>query len=168
MITFEDAYWFMWLARSLEPYRHLSFTANQFRESIEAAWAAGNIAIIPNLINGINQISRGSTDPIERAEIQLVCARIYFELGDYVNSLTQLDAAYRSYVSDTHNQAVVSWMKGYVLWAKLGNIAEALELWQHSLETFEMLAKSQQVLRQGADWYQDWCEEMSDSIAAVI
>ena len=77
MITFEDAYFFMWLCRSTVPYRHLSFSAEQLRESIEAALAGGIIPIGP-MLDGIIEMSNGSTDPFEQAEIQFSLCPILF------------------------------------------------------------------------------------------
>ena len=163
MISFDDAYFFMWLSRSTVPYRHLSFSAEQLRESIEAALAGGIIPIGP-MLDGIIKISNGSTDPFERAEINLVCARSFFIMRDFNNALNQLDAAGEAYLSSPHNQAVISWMKGCVLKEMQGKNFTTILLWQHSLDKFNRLAKSQSVQREGAEWYEDWCAEMEDSI----
>lgn len=167
MISFEDAYFFMWLAKSPVPYRHLSFSAEQLRERIETALAGGIVPIGP-MLNGIIEISNGSTDPFERAEINLVCARSFFIMGDFNNALNQLDAAGEAYRSAPHDQAVISWMKGCVLLEMPGDIFATIQLWQRSLDKFNRLAKSQSVQREGAEWYEDWCAEMEDSINEVM
>lgn len=169
MITFEDAFW--WLNKFVGlggPYLHLSFTADELRMRLDGALAIGFIARILELINMMFLISKGSTDPFERAEIQLVCARAYFIEGDYVKALDLLDNAIQAYVSDSHNQAVVFWMKGCVLLEMLGNNVDTILLWQRSLEKFNKLAKSQYVRRGGADWYLGRCIEMKDDINASI
>jgi tetratricopeptide (TPR) repeat protein len=167
MPTFEDAYsWLNIFVEPADPYMHLSFTANELRGRIEAL-AGSPIVPILVLINGIILFSEGSTDPFERAEIRLVCARSYFNLGYYNRALNQLDAAGKAYLSDSHNQAVVFWMTGCVL-KVLGNNIEAIQLWQRSLDKFTTLAKSQHVQQRGADWYQGRCIEMKDDINASI
>jgi tetratricopeptide (TPR) repeat protein len=167
MPTFNDAYY--WLNNFVEPadpYMHLSFTANELRGRIEAL-AGGPTVPILVAINKIILFSEGSTDPFERAEIRLVCARSYFYLGYYNRALNQLDAAGKAYLSDSHNQAVVFWMTGCVLMV-LGNNIEALQLWQRSLDKFTTLATSQHVQQRRADWYQGRCIEMMDDINANI
>lgn len=167
MISFEDAYLFMWLARSKVPYRHLSFSANQFRERIEAALVDGIIPIDP-MLDGIIEISNGSTDPFERAEIHLVCARSYFLKEAYDEALNHLDSAVQAYASDPHDQAVVFWLKGCVALEMRGNNVDTILLWQRSLDKFNRLARSASVQREGAEWYENWCAEMEDSISNVM
>ena len=53
-----------------------------------------------------------------------------------MKALDLLDNAVKSYVSDSHNQAVVFWMKGCVLLEMLGNNIDTILLWQRSLEKF--------------------------------
>jgi len=179
LISFPAAYF--WLNLHLNNYvmaadlmyRNMGFAANRSRVNLDAQLTAfltgvAPAALVNSKINQMIEISKGSTHPFERAEIQLVCARAYFIVGDYVKALDLLDNAIQAYVSDPHNQAVVFWMKGCVLLDMLGKNVDTILLWQHSLEKFNKLAKSRHVQQRGADWYQRRCIEMKVDINAVI
>lgn len=167
MPTFEEAYyWLNIYVFNGNPYLHLGFTANRLREQLEEL-ADGDPAVITELINRMTMINGRSTDPLELAEIQLVCARSYFNLGEYDDALSQLNATIQAYASDPHNQAVVFCMKGCVH-LKMGDEDYGIQLWQRSLGIFQLLAKSQRVARERANWYQARTLEMEADILAVI
>lgn len=179
LIYFQYAY--DWLNMHLN---HYYWAADLWRRNMRYAAETSGINLVADLgcfmagvtpagtvyarISQMIEISNGSINPLERAEIQLACARAYFVLGDYPNTFDQLDTAIQVYASDLHNQAVVMWMKGIVHLAMGMDVDNAIRCWQRSLDGFNLLARSQRVGMDGANWYQSISGLMQAALDAVI
>lgn len=162
MINFQVAYG--WLYQFEEIDSNLGTSARLMNKDIQESLARNNYSELDGFIKSIKKLASTSTKILEAAEIHLICAQAYYARGEMEKALLSLDEAGNLYISDAHKYAVTQWMKGCVLWELEGKQVEALTLWQRSLDAFERLQKQYLINKQSAQWYQQQCEKMRQSI----
>ena len=162
MINFQVAYGWLYQFEDVDSY--LSTSAKPLKKDIQESLACNDYSEIDRFIDPIKKIARTSPRFLEAAEIHLICAHAYYAKGEMEKALQSLEEAGNLYKSDAHKYAVTLWMKGCVLWELEGKQAEALLLWQRSLDAFELLQKQYLVNKQSAQWYKQQCDKMRQSI----
>jgi len=165
MLTFEIVRtWLNWFD---DERSFLHGSLRRLVERMRTAWENHSLPEVLRLIDLLHQTEDSLNDMnngVERAEIRLECGRIYYEMGDYSRTATELRRARNFYQSShPHNVAVVNWLLGCAFWRQAQQ-SDAIACWERSRRAFETMAKT----GKHPDWYREQIEKMDAVLNQAI
>jgi hypothetical protein len=105
---------------------------------IREAQQANSMVRIQSLIERLLNL----TNRTERAEAQVECGVILYQMGDFNGAYELLDQARFGFADDDHKQAVVSWMIGIVLLEIPSRRQDVIANWVTAIRLFRQIVQS--------------------------
>jgi tetratricopeptide (TPR) repeat protein len=114
------------------------------------------------IIARLLELARSETDYLFEAEILVECGLAVYEMENYPQALTYMQAAVDIYHPRTHRQAVARWLLGVVQWQVEPERPRAPLNWEMSIELFEELSmlEDHQGKKDRSKWYEEQLEIM--------
>jgi len=155
---------FTWLNRITGSILDVHATAilARIRQAQQTGSMVQVLALIERLINLTNQV--------ERAEAQVECAVILYQMRDFDRAFELLNQARIGFSDDDHKQAVVSWLIGIVLLAIPSRQEEVIANWVTAIRLFRRIVNTRfhQALRPDPLWHRAQLERMEAAVQELI
>jgi tetratricopeptide (TPR) repeat protein len=136
---------------------HLSIVARGIKQLALEKLNRSQFTSAYQFIGELQKLSKGSSDYLEVPEIMVECGLLEYEMGNLEGAIKLVDQAVSNYNPGSHQQAVVQWMLGALLWQTPAKISQATTSWEQAISGFSDLAvkaghSGHLTLR---DWYQE-------------
>lgn len=120
------------------------------------------LALIERLINLTNRV--------ERAEAQVECAVILYQMRDFEGAFELLNQARNGFSDDDHKNAVVCWMIGIVLKEIPSRREDVIANWVTAIHLFRRIVNTRfhQALRPDPLWHREQLERMEIAVQEII
>lgn len=153
-----------WLNR-FTPSR-LSVCAETILERIKEAQKANNLIVVAALEERLMRLTYG----VERAECQVACALIFFEMNDPTRAFELLNQARLGFTDDDHRQAVVFWMMGIVLLQIPSRQEDVITWWTNAINLFRSIQETRfhPTKRQDPLWHGEQIPRMEETLRNQI
>lgn len=144
----------------------LDVHARAILDRIRQAQVAGSMVRVLALIERLTNL----TNHTERAEAQVECAVVLYQMDDYNQAFQLLNQARTGFTEDDHKEAVVSWMIGIVLLEIPSRREEVIANWVTAIRLFRRIVNTRfhQALRPDPLWHAAQLERMEATVQELI
>jgi hypothetical protein len=158
--------------RSIEPWLNhftpstLGVGAQAILKHIHEAQKTNNLIVVSTLVERLLNL----TNRVERAECQVACALVLYEMNDPWRAFELLDQARFSFTDDYHKQGVVLWMMGIVLRQIPSRQEDVMACWMTAINIFKSIQETRFHATKHKEplWHGEQIPQMEETLQKLI